>query len=80
MSDITNSAPHWLEARIASGSAVATPSAIADLDHSALTGTPDNTLADIATADAALEADLKDIGAKVNAILAALRTLGIITT
>lgn len=78
MSDISNSSVHWIEGAIASGSALPPGAAVPDLVHSALTGTPDDTLADIATADAALEADIKDLAVKVNTILARLRAVGII--
>lgn len=57
-----------------------TQAAITSLTHSALTGSVDNTLADITTADAALEADLKDLAAKINEILVVLRTYGMIST
>jgi len=55
-----------------------TQSAITSLTHTALTGTVDNTLADISTVDAALEADLKDLASKVNEILVVLRAYGMI--
>lgn len=75
----TKSAQHLLEKMAREGTATGVPAtAIPDLVHTALTGTPDDTLADIATADAALEADLKDIAVKVNLMLAALRAAGIV--
>ena len=70
MADITNSGVHWVEARIASGTAVATPAAIAAVAT--------------ANADATYgqpEADLiNELKTQVNLLLVAMRTLGIITT
>lgn len=73
------SAQHILENMAREGTASSLPvAAIADFTHTALTGTPDDTLADITTADAALEADLKDIAVKINFMLAAMRAAGIV--
>jgi hypothetical protein len=81
MSDLTNSSVHWIENRIASGTTVATPAAIASLTDNT-GGTASDTLADVpgAYTEATLANQLASITAKVNGILAALRTLGIIAT
>lgn len=80
--DLTKSGTHWLEgvARTSTANPPTPRPAIVDLTHSALTGTPNDVMEDIATADAALESDLKELAVKVNAILAALRACGIVTT
>lgn len=50
---------------------------ITQLNHTALTGAVDDTLADITTVDAALEADIKKLASKVNQIIVALENSGI---
>lgn len=50
---------------------------ITQLNHTALTGTVDDTLADITTVDAPLEADIKKLAAKINQIIVALENSGI---
>lgn len=68
--DITNSPVHWLEARIASGTAVATPAviaAVATADADATYGQP--------------EADLiNELKSKYNTLLTGLKALGIIAS